>query len=259
MNTSPVVAIIQARTGSTRLPRKVLRPLRGEPMLARMLERVKAARTLDAVVVATTDKIEDDAIAALAGQCSVSVFRGDERDVLDRMYRAAQEAHAVIVVRLTGDCPLIDPAVIDEVVKEFREEGVDYIGTPSNYPEGLDTEVFTFAALERAWQEGKLPSEREHVTPYIKNHPELFRCGSWRSGAEDYSHLHWSVDTEADFRFVSAVYDDLYKNGAIFHMNDILALMHEMPELQELNKGGTGYEGYQKSLREDEEYKKRHG
>jgi spore coat polysaccharide biosynthesis protein SpsF len=246
-----VVAVIQARAGSSRLPGKVLKPILGTPMLARMIERVQKANTLDAIVLATTDKPDDDATAALGASCGVGVFRGSETDVLDRMYRAAKGAGATAVVRLTGDCPLMDPKVIDDVVEKFQSEGCDYTSTPRNYPEGLDTEVFTFLALERAWNEAKLPSEREHVTPYIYTHPELFRCVEWRSGADDNSAMHWSVDTEADFQFVSKVYEALHKDGTVFGKDDVLALVHAHPELLEINKGGTGYEGYAKSLEED--------
>ncbi len=132
------------------------------------------------------------------------------------------------------------------------------MSTPTDYPEGFDTEVFTFASLERAWREAKLPSEREHVTPYIRNHPELFAYETWTDGTEDNSKLHLSVDTEQDFKLVSAIYDRLYDEKRIFDMNDILNFLKENPQLLEMNRGATGYEGYEKSLREDEEYKKNH-
>ena len=251
------VGIIQARMGSTRLPGKILKPLLGSPMLARMLERVKRAKKLDAVVVATTNKPEDDATAELAQRCGVQVFRGDEHDVLDRFYKAAKETGAGVVVRLTGDCPLHDPAVIDEVIGHFLNSKVDYTHSPANYPEGLDTEVFSFEALERAWKEAKLPSEREHVTPYIRNHPELFHIdGAWTSGGGDHSAMHWSVDTEQDFDFVAKIYEQLYPINPSFNKDDVLALLAQRPELLEINKGGTGYEGLEKSLKEDEAFKK---
>ncbi|MDP2648510.1 MAG: glycosyltransferase family protein [bacterium] len=255
-----IVAIIQARTGSTRLPQKVLQPLLGKPMLERMLERVKRAKTLDAIVVATTNMPEDDAVEDIARKSGVGVFRGSEKDVLDRYYQAAKEARADIVVRLTGDCPLHDPNVIDEVVARFLDAdgSFDHVGTPKNYPEGLDTEVFTLASLESAWKNAKLPSEREHVTPYFINHPELFRGDAWESGEGDNSKMHWSVDTEADFRFVSEVYGALYKEGQCFHKDDVVGLLDNRPELRDINMGGTGREGYEKSLKEDEKFK-RHG
>jgi len=251
------VAIIQARMGSARLPGKILKPLFGEPMLARMIERVKRAKRIDEVVLATSDTPEDDATAELGRTCEVNVFRGAEKDVLDRFYKAAKEASADVVVRLTGDCPLHDPAVIDEVVEHFLKTNVDYTRSPANYPEGVDTEVFSFSALERAWRDAKLPSECEHVTPYIRNHPDLFRVdGEWTSGGGNHSAMHWSVDTQDDFDFATQVFEQLYPVNSRFTMQDVLALIARKPELLEINKGGTGYEGLAKSLKEDEAFTK---
>ena len=249
-----VVGIVQARTQSTRLPRKVLLPIERKPLLQHVIERISAARTLDQVIIATSNEKADDAIEELARALGTTVVRGSESDVLDRYYIGAMEAHADIVVRITGDCPLHDSQVIDEVVEHFKKTKVDYLLQPRNYPEGLDTEVFTFAALERSWKEAKLPSEREHVTPYILNHPEIFRAQTeWKTGEVDHSSMHWSVDTDPDFRFVSAVYAELYSENPAFGKDDVLALLARKPELLELNRGGTGYEGLAKSLKEDEE------
>lgn len=230
--------------------------LAGKTMLAQEIMRVKEATTLDAIIVATTTHPEDELTVEIAKSCNVDVFRGDEEDVLDRFYKAAKEAQADVVVRLTGDCPLIDPAVIDDVVVRFQQEGADLASTPGNYPEGLDTEVFTFTALERSWKEAKLPSEREHVTRYIKNHPELFTCDQWTKGDEVYSQMHWSVDTQADFDFVTKIFEQLYPVNPRFTKDDVLALLARQPELLDINKGGTGYEGLAKSVKEDEEIKK---
>lgn len=253
------VAIIQARMGSTRLPGKILMPILGTAMLARMLERVKRAKKIDAVVVATTDKAEDDPTAALGTSCGVGVFRGSEKDVLDRFYNAAKETGADTVMRLTGDCPLMDPAVIDTVVEHFEaaKGSIHYTSTPTNYPEGLDTEIFPFSALKEAAEKATLPSEREHVTPYIKNHPERFTCESWTEGEDDHSSMHWSVDTQADFDFVTKIFEQLHPHNPGFSKDDILALLSKHPKYLEINKGGTGYEGLAKSLKEDEEFKKR--
>lgn len=255
-----IVAIVQARTGSTRLPGKILKPILGETMLARMLERVKRAKKLDAIIVATTDKPEDDATAELARKCDVRVFRGSEHDVLDRFYKAAREAGVDIVVRLTGDCPLHDPAVIDQIIEHFYSlPGLEYTYKPNNYPEGLDAEVIPFAALTKAWKEASLSSEREHITLYIKKHPEMFRVdGAWVIGSSDYSAMHWSIDTQADFEFVTKVFEQLYPTNPSFTKDDVLALLAQHPELLEINKDGTGYEGVAKSIKEDEEFKKRY-
>ena len=226
-------------------------------MLAWQIERLKQAKLVDKVVIATTDKKEDDVVVEIAKNCGVGYFRGSEKDVLDRFFRAAKEAGANIVIRLTGDCPLSDPTVIDEVVNYFLENKADASGKPLNYPEGLDTEVLSFSALERAWKEAKKPSEREHVTPYIINHPEIFKIkniekGKLYNGAKNVSNYHWSVDQDADFRLVTAIFEELYPTKKLFLMNDVLELIEKKPELLDLNKGFTGYEGYKKSLKEDE-------
>lgn len=257
MEKKRVVAIIQARTGSTRLPGKVLRPLAGKPMLERQLERVREAKSIDIFIVATTEKPEDDPIVDIAKRAGTLCFRGDEKDVLDRYYKAAKEANADVVVRITGDCPLHDPHVIDLVIKRFEENKVDYTITPANFPEGLDTEVFSWSALEAASKEARLPSEREHVTPFICDHPERFVIDKpWTVGNNDHSSLHWSVDTEKDFVFAEKVYQELYRSDKMFRMEDVLKLLSSKPALKEINKGGTGYEGYQKSLKEDEAFLK---
>lgn len=243
------VCIIQARTGSTRLPDKVSMPILGVPMLAHQLMRDRTAKKIDVLVVATTEKSEDDAVAGLALEHGVGVYRGSERDVLDRYYRAAQDAQADVVVRVTGDCPLHYGDIIDETVEHFFAAKVDYGRSPSTYPEGLDTEVFTFAALERAWKEAKLPSEREHVTPYLYTHPELFVCDSeWTPAQGDYHGMHWSVDTPQDFKFVTAIFEALYPVNPAFTKEDIFEVLKKHPEWLEINKGTTGYEGYARSL-----------
>ncbi len=224
-------------------------------MLALQIERIKNAKKVDAIVVATSDQSADDTVAALAETSGVGTFRGSEKDVLGRVYLAAKAAGASTVVRLTGDCPLMDPRVIDEVVERFEEKGVDYTLTPSNYPEGLDCEAFSFSTLELAEQRAKLPSEREHVTPYIRNHPELFKIDTaWRVGEEDNSKMHWSVDTQNDFDFVSRIVEALYPKNKNFSKDDVLELLKQKPELLEINKGGTGYEGLAKSLEEDRKF-----
>lgn len=231
-------------------------------MLARMLERVKCAKTLDKIIVATSDKPADDVIEAVARQNRVGAFRGSESDVLDRCYKAAKEAGATpdtVLVFLTADCALHDPRVIDESVKHFigLNDLFALSGTPSNYPEGLDTDIFTLTALEEAWQNATLHSEHEHMSQYLKNHPERFHIYPWMVGERDDSTMHWSVDTPADFEFVTKIYEQLYPGNPSFNKDDILVLLAKQPELLEINKGGTGYEGLAKSLKKDEEFKKK--
>jgi spore coat polysaccharide biosynthesis protein SpsF len=253
MQKPKVVAIIQARMGSTRLPGKVLLPIWGKPMLSRMLERVKQAQTLDIAVVATGDTKENDAIAVCAKENGVAVFRGSESDVLDRYYRAAKEYNADVVLRFMADCPLHDPHVIDDVVRFFleQEEKVGNVlsGSVQNYPEGMDMDIFTFSSLEKMWKEAKLPSEREHVSVYMKNHPEFFTMIRPHFGDDDYSHLHWSVDEAGDFEFVTRVFEHFGEK--MFYKDDVLQLLRKRPELVELTCGRTGYEGVQKSSDED--------
>lgn len=240
--------------GSTRLPGKVSKLILGKTMLAHQIERVRHARLIDKIVVATTTKSEDDPIASMAYEAGAGCFRGSELDVLDRYYQAAKEAHADIVIRITGDCPLSDPSVIDETIEYFLKNiaDVDYTSKPTNYPEGLDMEIFSFGSLEHAWKKAVKPSEREHVTPYIYNHPEIFRVRTWRNGEEDFSTMHWSVDTPDDFIFVTKIFEALYSVDPSFSKNDVINLLSEKPELLTINAGGTGYEGYAKSLKEDD-------
>lgn len=247
-----LTAIIQARTGSTRLPQKVLKPLMGKPMIAHVVARVQAAHTLQQVILATTDHPSDDALAQLAADLGVLVFRGSEADVLDRYYQAAKTHHASVIVRITGDCPLIDPAVIDQTVRLFQSGDYAYVNNfmQRTYPDGLDTEVFSFAALEQAWQSATLKSEREHVTPYLYKHPERFAqvgltqpypMGDWR----------WTVDEPADFDFISKIYAALYPLNPLFDRLAVKALLEANPDWMTINAGIAVNEGYQKSLAAD--------
>lgn len=254
-----IVCIIQARMGSTRLPGKVSRPILGKPMLARQIERVKQARLIDKIVVATTTKSDDDIIFSIAHDAGVGCFRGSENDVLGRYYQAAKKARADIVIRITGDCPLSDPKVIDETIGYFLKniKDIDYTSKPINYPEGLDMEIFQFNVLERAWKEAIKPSEREHVTPYIYNHPEIFRIRTWQNGVENLSAMHWSVDTSEDFLFITKIFEKLYPQNPFFSKDDVVGLLQKEPKLLFINDGGTGYEGYNKSLKEDEQFQQK--
>jgi spore coat polysaccharide biosynthesis protein SpsF len=230
-----IVAIIQARMESTRLPGKVLEDLEGETVLARVVNRLRRARLIDELLVATTDRLADDAIVAECRSCSVPVCRGDQDDVLDRYFRAAQLAKAEIVVRITSDCPLIDPEITDETIAAFLEACPDYAsnGLVRTYPRGLDTEVMSVDALARAWREARKPYEREHVTPYIYEHPAEFRILSV-TGDADYSRYRWTVDTPQDLEFVRAIYSR-FRDNATFLWRDVLDLVDWEPGLIELN------------------------
>lgn len=247
-----IQAILQARMSSSRLPGKVLRPLLGVPMLLRQVERIRRATTLDALVIATSTDRSDDALERVCTENGLSCFRGALDDVLDRFYQASREHHPEYVVRLTGDCPVADPAVIDAVVRYTVAGGFDYASNtlPPTFPDGLDVEVFTFQSLETAWGEARLPSQREHVTPFIHQQPERFRTGNY-AAAHDQSHLRWTVDEALDFELIRQIYESLYPTKPDFNTNDVLALLDRRPELRTLNTAYGRNEGYQRSLAKD--------
>lgn len=242
------VALIQARMGSSRFPGKVLEEVAGRPMLWHVVHRVRQAKRIDKVVVATTDRGVDDPVVGFCKREGVDCFRGNEQDVLDRFYQAARASHADVVVRITADCPLIDPEVIDKVVERFQRGDCDYACNiiRYTYPDGLDTEVFSFAGLERAWKEAEKPSEREHVTPYLRN--GKFRVANVESDTpvspEKY---RWTVDHPADLEFVRKVYEAFSQNGD-FGFREIFELLKERPDLATIQAETITNEGYYKSL-----------
>ncbi|MFH1265020.1 MAG: glycosyltransferase family protein [Planctomycetota bacterium] len=231
-----VVAIIQARMGSTRLPGKVLLDLAGRTMLARVVRRVGRAALIDEVMVATADAPDDDAIVEECRRLRVPCFRGSEHDVLDRFHRAAIAHRADVVVRITADCPLIDPEVTDRVIRAFVDERPDYASNilRRTYPRGLDTEVMTAAALVRASSEAGEAYQRTHVTPYLYQHPKSFRLLSV-AGVEDLSAHRWTVDSPRDLQFARAVYQRMAGDDA-FSWHDVCRLVAEEPTLADLNR-----------------------
>lgn len=233
-----VVAIIQARMGSTRLPGKVLLDLAGEPTLARVVNRTLRAQTLDEVVVATTVQPADDAIARLCAERGWRCFRGSENDVLDRYYHAAIAHQADIVVRITSDCPLIKPEIVDRVVHEFlgSQPEIDYACNTlphRTFPKGLDTEVMRFDVLEQAWAKDDNPAWREHVTPYMRRNPHLFRVHGIMNDA-DFSHMRWTVDTPEDLAFVRRIYGHFRHDR--FSWQEVLAVLEQHPQWLEINR-----------------------
>jgi len=251
---SRVVLIIQARMGSSRLPGKVISRISGKPMLWHVIDRCKRCEKVDLVVVATTTKEEDDVVAKLAEESGAAVYRGSESDVLDRYYRAANEHDAEVIGRVTADCPLIDPRLVDRMIEFYEDGGGDYdyvgMGRPNRYPNGLDAEVFSFEALKRAWKEAALRSEREHVTPYIWKNDGLFKIGAVES-EQDLSSHRWTVDEERDLMLVREIHKHLYEEGKLIVTEDILDLLSRMPEISRINQGIKRNEGYLKSLKED--------
>jgi spore coat polysaccharide biosynthesis protein SpsF len=232
------VAIVQARMGSTRLPGKVLLDLAGEPVLVRTVERTRRAETLDEVVIATTTAPADDALADFCAERGWPCERGDENDLLDRYYHAASAHDADLVVRITSDCPFMDPALIDRVVRAFlANQPADYASNtkipPSTYPPGMDVEVMWFDALARAWREDDDPAWREHVTPYLYRHPELF--GLLRVPGEiDLSGYRWTVDTPEDLAFCERIYQHFGHDR--FTTADVYAALLDHPEWIAINQ-----------------------
>lgn len=249
-----VVAIIQGRMGSTRLPGKTLMDISGKPLLAHIIDRVKTAQTVQEVVVATTIDPEDQAILEFARSYGVRAYAGSPEDVLDRYYQAAKEFGADTVVRITADDPFKDPEVADKIVHYLLDHPqLDYASNTiePTYPEGLDIEVFTFRALAQAWREAKLPSEREHVTPYIWKNPDKFRVANIKLD-RDLSHLRWTLDYEADLLFTREIYHRFYQ-GQVFLMHDILSLLAQEPDLTAINQGIPRNLGYEKSRAQEAE------
>jgi spore coat polysaccharide biosynthesis protein SpsF len=235
------VAIIQARMGATRLPGKVLKLLCGYPVLGHVIRRVKASSRLDGIVVATTVSPADDAVAAACPSWGATCFRGSEQDVLSRYYGAAQMAGAEVIVRITADCPLYDPALLDRMLADFAQP--DYTGAVPDlmsnvierfFPRGLDTEIVTFAALERTHREATHPYDREHVIPYIYQHPNLFRLRSYKEEPNLSGH-RWTLDTPEDWQLIDAIYQELYRAGQMFTTDDVLNLLKKRPELTKIN------------------------
>lgn len=236
-----IIAIIQARMGSTRLPGKVLQDILGQPMLMRSVIRARHSHHINEVVVATTTEPGDDAIEVFCRRQGFPVYRGSQSDLLDRYYQAALLFQADVIVRLTADCPLVDPQVIDHTIDEFNRSGVDFacnrLPPPlgRTYPIGLDAEVCTFAGLERAWKEAKEPFEREHVMPYFYDQPGRFKILRVDYPV-DYGSLRWTVDTAEDLEVVRRIFAH-FGGRNDFSWLEVLAFFENQPDLAQLNAG----------------------
>lgn len=243
--------IIQARTGSSRMPDKVLKELCGKPMLQHVIERTMQSKYVDRVMVATTIEKADERVEILCRKIGVECYRGNENDVLDRYYQASLRYMPRNVVRITADCPLIDPVVIDKIIDIHAKGKYDYTSNTlvETYPDGLDVEVFKFTALREAWEKANLASEREHVTPYIKFKGEFRRFSVERSPS--LADKRWTVDTEIDFAVITQIYNALFEQGRIFLMEDVLAFLEMNHQIEQLNKDFIRNEGYLKSIAND--------
>ncbi len=246
-----IAAIVQARMGSTRLPGKVLKEVRGKPLLGYQMERLRTCQRLDGVILATTQKPEDNGLVRFGEKEKLSVYRGSEDDVLDRYYQSASVFHVNHIMRITGDCPLIDPALCDHLIEVYIESGVDFVHTGPTYAEGVDCEIFSFSALEKAWREAKLKSEREHVTLYMHNHSELFKKITLDNETDD-SKYRFTVDEKEDIVVVKAIIEELYMEGKQpFSTYDIKIYLDTHQDTYKLNAEVIRNEGLQKSLEKD--------
>ncbi len=251
-----IVIIVQARTGSTRFPGKILKTVLGKPLLLLQLERIAKIETVSQIVVATTTLPEDDVIVDLCDTNGISVFRGHKTDLLDRHYKAGLEFDADVVVKIPSDCPLIDPAIIDKVLQFYIDnlDDYDYVSNlhPATYPDGNDVEVIPMTFLQTAWMHAEKSFELEHTTPYIWDNPERFRIGNveWEAGL-DYSMSHrFTIDYPMDFEFIKTVYEELYPVNPSFNLYDILNLLARNPTIHSINKEYQGVNWYRNHINE---------
>ncbi len=254
-----IIAIIQARMGSSRLPGKVMMDLCGKPVIWHVFSRVSQSKLIDRVILATTTNTEDDVVEKFCNRSGIPVFRGDANNVLSRYYMCAKQIldegnDIEYIIRITADCPVIDPLIIDKVVQLALDEKFDYASNvhPLSYPDGLDVEAFTFSALSTAYQNAQLPSEKEHVTPYIIK-TTSFRQGNVKN-PQNIFNLRWTLDHKEDYELIKIIYEDLYPQYPNFLMDDILMLFKKKPELADINTHIPSNEGYQKSLLEDKKF-----
>jgi spore coat polysaccharide biosynthesis protein SpsF (cytidylyltransferase family) len=248
------VAIIQARMGSSRLPGKMLLPLTDTPVIQRVYDRACKIDGLDEVLMATTVAAQDDPLAAYCTGHGIPVFRGSEKDVLDRYCRAAEITRADIVMRITGDCPLLDPIESAKVLQLFQQTpGCDYASNvhPPFLPDGLDTEVVRYSSLAWVCREINDPVAHEHVTYYIPHHPEKFHLAAL-TGAEDLSRHRWTLDNREDYTFLAAVAAELRKRGQFGHLAEVLAIVRTRPELANINKHLERNEGLKRSIEQQQ-------
>ncbi len=243
MTENKIVAIVQARMGSSRLPGKVLRDIHGKPMLAWVVERARQATTLSEVAVATTTDPSDDMLEQVCANLGIACLRGSVFDVLDRYYQAARQCEADVIVRLTADCPLIDPGLIDLVVTRFLEEKVDFAANrlpppyKRTYPIGLDVEVVSFSALERDWKEAKEKYQREHVLPYLYDTPGRFKI-LVVDYKKNFGKYRWTVDTQPDLMFIQEIVARL-PDKEHFSWLEVLKIVEDNPQLSDINAGIT--------------------
>lgn len=243
-------AIIQARMGSTRFPEKILKNLNDKTVLEHIVKRAQDSEA-DICIVATTSNERDDVVEQFCKKRNIPCFRGSESDVLERFYRCAQDYHLDVIVRITADDPLKDTGIINKAISLLVNNNYDYVSNTvkPTYPEGIDVEVFTFEALEKAYKEAMLPSEHEHVTPYIWKNKNIFKIYNFENNV-DLSDMRWTMDTEDDFEFMKRVYSN-FEGKDNFSMEDVLIFVSENPEVLQINQGHVRNAGYLKSIEEE--------
>jgi spore coat polysaccharide biosynthesis protein SpsF len=245
-----IIAVVQARMTSTRLPGKVLLPINGRPVIEYVFSRLQKVKELNKLVLATTTNKEDNPLVEYAEEHGIAYFRGSESDVLERYYLTALQEKARHVMRVTSDCPLIDPLVCSQVIQNYEEKRVDFVNTGASFAEGLDCEIFSFQALKEAHLNAKLPSEREHLTMYLHNHPKKFKRYTLENSTDD-SKYRFTLDQKEDYQVICAIIEQLAKQETPLTTNNIKRFLDENRDVFELNHNIIRNEGLQKSLAND--------
>ena len=247
-----IAAIVQARMSSSRLPQKVLMDLQGKPVIEQVCHQLSYSKLLNEIILATSSDSSDDPLIEWAKSKQIKYFRGDLNNVLKRFYDTAKYFNIEVIVRITADCPLIDPEIVDNVIEQYLNGNHDYFSNtnPPTFPDGLDTEVFSFTSLEKAFHQAELLSEIEHVTPFIRNHAEIFKIGNYSSPIND-ERLRWTLDNEEDYKFISTVYKNLFDKNTYIAWRDVLKFLDANKEVIGINQHIARNEGLTKSLKTD--------
>jgi spore coat polysaccharide biosynthesis protein SpsF len=248
-----ILIICQARFNSVRLPGKVLLKILNKTLLWYLIERLKLVKTPNKIIIATASSKSNQPIINFAKENGIDYFVGSEDDVLDRYYKTAKYFEGEIIVRITGDCPLMDPSIIDRGLEIYLNGDYDYVSNvdPPTFPDGFDVEIFSFEALEKAWKESKMKSQREHVTPYIRENKEKFTQKNFKNN-KNLENIRLTVDTKEDFILISKVIENFHNSWNYFNLEDVIMFLKKNPDLLRINAQYERNEGYLKSLREDQ-------